>query len=220
MSAESGIATFRDSDGLWEQYRVEDVATPEGFAANPALVLDFYNQRRRQLSTCKPNAGHYGLAALEKDFEVHIITQNVDNLHERAGSSHVLHLHGELTKSCSVKDLQTCYDIPPDKPDIHLGDKDPFGNQLRPFIVWFGEAVPMIEPAARLMQQADIAVVIGTSLNVYPAAGLLDYAPPDCPVFLIDPKNVATRRRNIHHIKATASEGVLLLMKEFRSLGV
>ncbi|MDR3094538.1 MAG: NAD-dependent deacylase [Bacteroidales bacterium] len=217
MSAESGISTFRDSAGLWEQYRVEDVATPEGFAANPALVLDFYNQRRRQLLECQPNAGHDGLAALEKDFEVHIITQNVDNLHERAGSSRVLHLHGELMKSCSVKDLQTTYDISPDLPDIHLGDKDPFGNQLRPFIVWFGEAVPMIEPAAQLMQQADIVVVIGTSLNVYPAAGLLDYAPSGCPVFLIDPKDVATRRRDIHVIKAGASEGVKMLCNQLLS---
>ncbi|MDR2847605.1 MAG: NAD-dependent deacylase [Bacteroidales bacterium] len=211
MSAESGISTFRDSDGLWEKHRVEDVASPEGFAANPKLVLDFYNQRRRQLQECQPNAGHYGLAALEKDFEVHIITQNVDDLHEKAGSTHVLHLHGELMKACSVKDRQTAYDISPDKLDINLGDKDAFGNQLRPFIVWFGEAVPMIEPAAQLMQQADIAVVIGTSLNVYPAAGLLDYAPSGCPIYLIDPKDVATHRRDIHFIKAGASEGVKTL---------
>ena len=140
MSAESGISTFRDSDGLWEKYRVEDVATPEGFAADPELVLNFYNQRRRELLNTKPNAGHTGLAELEKEFDVHIITQNIDNLHERAGSSHVVHLHGELMKACSVCDLNTTYDISPENPDLHIGDKDPHGVQLRPFIVWFGEA--------------------------------------------------------------------------------
>ncbi|MDR1865242.1 MAG: NAD-dependent deacylase [Bacteroidales bacterium] len=219
MSAESGISTFRDSDGLWEKYRVEDVATPEAFSANPQLVLDFYNQRRRQLLDCLPNEGHYGLAALEKDFEVRIITQNVDNLHERAGSSSVLHLHGELMKSCSVKDPSTAYDIPPEHPDLHLGDKDPYGNQLRPFIVWFGEAVPMIVPAARLMEQADIAVVIGTSLNVYPAAGLLDDVPPGQPVYLIDPKEVYTRRKDVRIIKAGASEGVRKLTELLQRIG-
>ena len=156
MSAESGISTFRDSDGLWEKYRVEDVATPEGFAANPKLVLDFYNQRRRELLNTKPNAGHLGLAALEKDFDVRIITQNIDNLHERAGSSHVIHLHGELMKACSVRDLDTTYNLSPENPDIHLGDKDPHGNQLRPFVVWFGEAVPMIEPSIKLVEDCDI----------------------------------------------------------------
>lgn len=170
MSAESGISTFRDSDGLWEKYRVEDVATPEGFAADPELVLNFYNQRRRELLNTKPNAGHIGLADLEKEFDVHIITQNIDNLHERAGCSHVVHLHGELMKACSVRDLNTTYDISPEDPDLHIGDKDPHGAQLRPFIVWFGEAVPMIDPAIRLVEDCDIFVVIGTSLNVYPAA--------------------------------------------------
>ncbi|MDD4114020.1 MAG: NAD-dependent deacylase, partial [Massilibacteroides sp.] len=168
MSAESGISTFRDSDGLWERYRVEDVATPEGFAANPSLVLDFYNQRRRQLLECKPNAGHLGLATLEKDFEVRIITQNIDNLHEQAGSTKVLHLHGELMKYCSVYDLNTAYPISPEDSDLHLGDKAPDGGQRRPFIVWFGEPVPMIEPAIEWVMEADIFVVIGTSLNVYP----------------------------------------------------
>ncbi|MDR1937705.1 MAG: NAD-dependent deacylase [Tannerellaceae bacterium] len=207
MSAESGISTFRDSDGLWEKYRVEDVATPEAFAANPALVLDFYNQRRNQLYTCEPNAGHLGLAALEKDFEVDIITQNVDNLHERAGSTNVLHLHGELTKACPVDDLQRAYDIPPGQ-EIHLGDVDLRGKQLRPFIVWFGEAVPMIEPAIHKVEASDILVIIGTSLNVYPAAGLLNYARRGQPIFLIDPKNVNTYRKDIHFIQAGASEGV------------
>ena len=174
MSAESGISTFRDSDGLWEKYRVEDVATPEGFAANPELVLNFYNQRRRELLNTKPNAGHIGLADLEQEFDVHIITQNIDNLHEQAGSSHVVHLHGELMKACSVRDLNTTYDISSENPDLHIGDKDPHGVQLRPFIVWFGEAVPMIDPAIRLVEECDIFVVIGTSLNVYPAAGLLN----------------------------------------------
>lgn len=208
MSAESGISTFRDSDGLWEKYRVEDVATPEGFAANPALVLDFYNQRRRQLLRTKPNAGHIGLAALEKEFEVHIITQNIDNLHEQAGSSHVVHLHGELMKACSVRDLNTTYAISPDGPDIHLGDKDPHGQQLRPFIVWFGEAVPMIDPAIRLVEDCDLFVVIGTSLNVYPAAGLLNYVRRGQPIYLIDPKEVNTSRYDIHFIRKGASEGV------------
>ena len=165
MSAESGISTFRDSDGLWEKYRVEDVATPEGFAANPELVLNFYNQRRRELLNTKPNAGHIGLADLEQEFDVHIITQNIDNLHEQAGSSHVVHLHGELMKACSVRDLNTTYDISPENPDLHIGDKAPHGVQLRPFIVWFGEAVPMIDPAIRLVEDCDIFVVIGTSLN-------------------------------------------------------
>ncbi len=208
MSAESGISTFRDSDGLWENYRVEDVATPEGFAANPELVLDFYNQRRRELLGTKPNAGHIGLAQLEKDFDVSIITQNVDNLHERAGSSNVIHLHGELMKACSVRDQNTTYDLSPDNPDIHLGDKDPHGVQLRPFIVWFGEAVPMIDAAIREVEACDIFVVIGTSLNVYPAAGLLNYVRRGQPIYLIDPKEVKAYRNDIHFIRKGASEGV------------
>lgn len=216
MSAESGISTFRDADGLWENYKVEEVATPEGFAANPALVLDFYNQRRRQLLSVKPNAGHLGLAALEKDFEVHIITQNIDHLHEQAGSSSVVHLHGELMKACSVRDLHTTYDLSPDRPDIRLGDKDPHGDQLRPFIVWFGEAVPMIDPAIRLTESSDIFVVIGTSLNVYPAAGLLNYVRRGQPVYLIDPKEVKTYRNDVHFIRKGASEGVRELTQLLR----
>lgn len=208
MSAESGISTFRDSDGLWEKYRVEDVATPEGFAANPTLVLDFYNQRRRELLTTRPNAGHIGLAVLEQDFDVQIITQNIDNLHERAGSSQVIHLHGELMKVCPVGDMDTTYELPPEHPDIHWGDKDPKGRQLRPFVVWFGEAVPMIDPAIRQVESCDIFVIIGTSLNVYPAAGLLNYVRGGQPIFLIDPKNVHTHRHDIHHIQKGASEGV------------
>jgi len=203
MSAESGISTFRDSGGLWEQHRVEDVATPEGWIRNPKLVLDFYNERRRQLKDCQPNAGHTGLAELEKDFEVHIITQNIDNLHERAGSSHVIHLHGELTKACDeyksvVKDIG--YN------DIQMGDK--LGKtQMRPFIVWFSEAVPAIEEAIEITRTADIFVVIGTSLKVYPAAGLLNYVLPNAPIYLIDPKTV-TSDKEVHFIQKGSSEGV------------
>ncbi|MDR0995688.1 MAG: NAD-dependent deacylase [Tannerella sp.] len=214
MSAESGISTFRDSGGLWEKHRVEDVATPEGFARNPEMVLDFYNARRKELLAARPNAGHYGLAALEKDFDVQIVTQNVDDLHERAGSSHVIHLHGELMKACAVDDLQSTYDLPPEKPEIHLGDKARTGKQLRPFIVWFGEAVPLITQAAQAVEAADLLVVIGTSLKVYPAAGLLEYARSGIPIFLIDPKPVDTYRRDIRFIQKGASEGV----KELSSL--
>lgn len=218
MSAESGISTFRDSDGLWEKYQIEEVATPEGFAANPKLVLDFYNLRRRELLTTHPNAGHLGLVELEKEFEVRIITQNIDNLHERAGSSHIIHLHGELMKACSIRDMDTTYELSPEKPDICVGDKDPHDIQLRPFVVWFGEAVPMIEPAIDWVKEADIFVIIGTSLNVYPAAGLLNYVRRGCPIYLIDPKDVQTNRYDIHHIKTGASDGVrrlrnLLLQK-------
>ena len=208
MSAESGISTFRDTNGLWNNYRVEDVATPEGFAKNPAFVLEFYNTRRKELLNVQPNPGHYGLAALEKDFDIHIITQNVDNLHERAGSSRVLHLHGELMKSCSVRNPNKAYEISPDHPEIHLGDTDAQGDQLRPFIVWFGEAVPMIEDAIRIVESSDIFVVIGTSLNVYPAAGLLNYVRNGQPIYLIDPNDVKSYRTDIQIIKAGASEGV------------
>jgi NAD-dependent deacetylase len=208
MSAESGISTFRDSNGLWNNYRVEDVATPEGFRKNPQLVLDFYNHRRREVFSVEPNKGHTGLAALERLFDVEIITQNVDNLHERAGSSKVLHLHGELDKVCSVKDLNTTFTLTPDKPDINAGDLAPDGGQLRPFIVWFGEAVPKIEDAINITQEADIFVIIGTSLNVYPAASLLHYVPEEKPVFLIDPKEVMASRNDVRYINKGASEGV------------
>lgn len=214
MSAESGIATFRDSDGLWNKYRIEDVATPEAFAKDPELVLDFYNFRRRELIKAKPNAGHIALAEMEKDFDVKIITQNIDDLHERAGSTSVLHLHGELMKACTVSEPNKTYDLPAGNPDIHLGDTDPNGNQLRPFVVWFGEAVPMIEPATEIVRDSDILVVIGTSLNVYPAAGLLNYARRGQPIYLIDPKDVPTQRYDIRHIRKGASEGV----KELREL--
>lgn len=208
MSAESGISTFRDSNGLWENYRVEDVATPEGFARNPEMVLDFYNQRRRELQHAQPNAGHIGLAELEAKYDVRIITQNVDNLHERAGSTHVIHLHGELMKYCSVGNLEKAYDIDPAHLDIHVGDLAPDGKQRRPFIVWFGEAVPMIEPAIREVEACDIFVIIGTSLNVYPAAGLLNYVRRGQPIYLIDPKEVQTYRGDVEHLLCGASEGV------------
>ena len=214
MSAESGIATFRDSGGLWEQYPVEQVATPEGFDANPELVLNFYNMRRRELMNAKPNAGHYGLAEMEKDFAVHIITQNIDNLHERAGSTKVIHLHGELMKARSTGDDSLIYDIDPAHPDLHLGDMCEKGFQLRPHIVWFGEAVPMIYEAEKICNQADIFAIIGTSMNVYPAAGLLNDVRKGVPVYLIDPKDVHTNRYDIHHIQKGASEGV----KELKEL--
>jgi NAD-dependent deacetylase len=213
MSAESGISTFRDSGGLWEQHNVEDVATPEGFARNPKLVLDFYNARRRELIAAEPNAGHRGLAELEKYFDVSIITQNIDNLHERAGSSHVIHLHGELMNARSTGDPSLVYTLSPDHPDIKPGDLCEKGFQLRPDVVWFGEPVPMINEAERITKQADIFVIIGTSMNVYPAAGMLDVVRKNVPVYLIDPKDVYTRRYDIHHINKGASEGVKELTK-------
>lgn len=208
MSAESGISTFRDSGGLWDKYPVEDVATPEGFERNPELVLDFYNTRRRELLNAKPNEGHKGIAELEKYFDVQVITQNIDNLHEQAGSTKVLHLHGELMKARSTGDESLIYELPADKPEIKLGDKCEKGYQLRPHIVWFGEAVPMISEAAKMVEKADIFVIIGTSMNVYPAAGLLDDVRKNVPVYLIDPKEVRTGRHDVHHIKKGASEGV------------
>ena len=218
MSAESGLSTFRGSDGLWEKHRIEDVASPEGFAANPELVFNFHNHRRRELLAAKPNEGHIGLARLEKEFDVRIITQNIDNLHEQAGSSHVLHLHGELMKVRSVNHPERIYELSESNCDIHLGDKDPYGDQLRPHIVWFGEAVPMIEPAIELTEQSDIFVIIGTSLNVYPAAGLLNYVRRRQPVFLIDPMDVYTSRRDLHIIRAGASEGVGILTKLLKDI--
>lgn len=213
MSAESGIATFRDSGGLWEQYPVEQVATPEAFEADPERVLNFYNMRRRELLKAKPNEGHKGLAELEKYFEVYIITQNIDNLHEQAGSTRVLHLHGELMKVRSTGDESLIYELDPEKCDIHVGDLCEKGFQLRPHVVWFGEAVPMMPEAERITRQADIFVIIGTSLNVYPAAGLLHDVRGDVPVYLIDPKEVYTMRNDIHPIKKGASEGVRELKK-------
>ena len=217
MSAESGISTFRDSGGLWDRYPVEQVATPEGYFANPKLVTEFYNERRKQLLEVEPNKGHKLLAELEKDFKMTIVTQNVDNLHERAGSSHVIHLHGELTKVTSTdhpNDSRYIRELLPHEYEVKIGDLCEDGSQLRPFIVWFGEAVPMIEPAIACVQQADIFVIIGTSLNVYPAAGLLNYVSSEVPVYLIDPKEVAVSSgRKVHVIKKGASEGMEELKK-------
>lgn len=207
MSAESGISTFRDSGGLWDKYPVEEVATPEGFAKNPALVLDFYNQRRKQLLEVTPNEGHVGLAQLEKYCDVHIVTQNVDNLHERAGSTNVLHLHGELMKVRSTGHGQEVFEVSPDKTEIQLGDLCPKGYQLRPHIVWFGEAVPEFERAANVVSQADVLVIIGTSMQVYPAASLIHYVNPRAPIYLIDPNEVRLDN-SVHYIQKGASEGV------------
>lgn len=210
MSSESGIRTFRDSGGLWEEYNVSEVATPEAWRKNRELVLRFYNERRRQLADSKPNEGHKGLAQMEKYFNVQIITQNIDNLHERAGSTKVLHLHGELTKARSTIDPNLIYDI--GYKDINLGDSCEKGSQLRPHIVWFGEAVPMMDEAVNLTSEADIFVVIGSSLVVYPAAGLINYAPDKASLWLIDPKDVAVPvNRKIEVIKENASAGVAIL---------
>ena len=185
ISAESGISTFRDSDGLWENHRIEDVATPEAWQRNPALVQAFYNQRRRRLGEVVPNAGHLALVALEQKFDVQIVTQNVDDLHERAGSSQVLHLHGELRKVRSERHEELVYAW---EKDVNMGDLCERGAQLRPHIVWFGEAVPLLEQAAQLAGEADIFIIVGTSLQVYPAASLMAYAPAHIPVYYVDPR--------------------------------
>jgi NAD-dependent protein deacetylases, SIR2 family len=213
MSAESGIATFRDSGGLWEQYRIEDVATPEAFMRNPELVLEFYNMRRRESLKAQPNEGHIGLAEMQDEYNVSIITQNVDNLHEKAGSKNVLHLHGELMKVRSSKNENKVYDVDPGHIDIKLGDTCDDGSQLRPHIVWFGEAVPMMEEAEKIVRTADILVIIGTSLNVYPAAGLIYYVKEGTPIYLIDPNSVSVSKPEVYFIKKGASEGVSELRK-------
>jgi NAD-dependent deacetylase len=204
ISAESGLKTFRDSDGLWEGYNIEDVATPGAWRKNPALVLEFYNYRREQVLLAEPNLAHKGLVELEEYFDVSIITQNIDDLHERAGSSNVLHLHGEILKMRSEYDPGLIYPI---RANISLGDLAEDGRQLRPAIVWFEEPVPMIEPAIYITEQADIFLVIGTSLVVYPAAGLLDYVPIHVPAFIIDKKIPASNRR-ITRIEKPATEGI------------
>ena len=217
MSAESGISTFRDSGGLWDNYNVEDVATPEGWARDPQLVTEFYNTRRRELQHVEPCLGHKLLAELEQHFDVEIITQNVDNLHERAGSTKVTHLHGELMKVCSSRDPNNPHFIetlPPDHCEVAMGDLAKDGSQLRPFIVWFGEAVPNIERAAELSAQADIYLIIGTSLNVYPAAGLTAYVAPEAPIYLIDPKPVPwNAAHHFHQIQKGASQGMEELIR-------
>ena len=217
ISAESGIKTFRDSDGLWEGHNVMDVATPEGWRKNPELVLDFYNQRRKQLLEVQPNLGHQILAEMERDFDVHIITQNVDDLHERAGSTNVLHLHGELLKVRSVKNTNAILDW---KTDIFLGDRDANGDQLRPHIVWFGEDVPALDAAISITQTADYFAVIGTSLQVYPAAGLVDFTKRTTPLFYIDPKpaSIPNLKNSIELIPMNATDGVLILKNKLLTL--
>ena len=216
MSQESGLKTFRDMDGLWENYKVEDVASIDGWHRNPKLVMEFYNQRRKQLFDAKPNAGHYGIAELEKWFDVNIITQNVDDLHERAGSSKVLHLHGELRKVRSSIDPSLVYTL--DGWELKMGDKCEKGSQLRPNIVWFGEAVPAFYDAIPLVENADIFVVIGTSLAVYPAAGLVNYAKPVAPVFVIDPNRPDTYLKNAVYIDEKAGVGVEILKQKLEKL--
>ena len=217
ISAESGIQTFRDSDGLWEGHNVNDVATPEGFNRNPELVLDFYNQRRKQLHNVIPNSGHEIIAALEHDFDVRIITQNVDNLHEKAGSTNVLHLHGELLKVRSTANKNYILDW---IEDLVLGDFDDKGNQLRPHIVWFGEDVPALEEAVSIVQNADILIIIGTSLQVYPAAGLMNFANENIPVYYIDPKpaEIYDLPNDIKIIATTGSKGMKIVQKELMKM--
>jgi NAD-dependent deacetylase len=214
VSAESGISTFRTNNGLWDNHRVEDVASIEGWYRNPQLVLDFYNERRLQLGTVKPNAAHYALAELENEWDVTVITQNVDNLHERAGSTRIIHLHGELTKvrpeNC-YNDVdnyseESVFDIGYDV--VNLGDLAPNGAQLRPHIVWFGEAVPYINAAIDHVMDADVLLIVGTSLQVYPAAGLYAYANADTPIYIIDPADVSVRDGRLTHIKEVATSGM------------
>lgn len=211
MSAESGIATFRDADGLWEGHDIMEVASPKGFAKNPKLVLDFYNKRRAQLKQVQPNLGHYNLKRLEEKYQVQIITQNVDNLHERAGSSSVLHLHGELCKVRSTLNENLIYSW---EEDLALGDLCEQQSQLRPHIVWFGEAVPMIEKAIEIVEQADVLVIIGTSMQVYPAAGLVSYSKKSTPIYFIDPKPSVNKTtfNNLTIIESGAVAGTTTLV--------
>jgi NAD-dependent deacetylase len=209
ISAESGLRTFRDSDGLWEGYDIYEVASPRGWEKSPQIVLDFYNMRRKDIASAQPNAAHIILAELQRDFDVHIITQNIDDLHERAGSTRVLHLHGEIFKMRSVLDTTKTYPI---RDDIRWGDQAPDGGQLRPHIVWFEEPVPMIEEAIKLTRTAELFAVVGTSLVVYPAAGLVNYAPYQVPKFIVD-KQIPSAQSlyNATAIEAPASEGMQLL---------
>lgn len=215
ISAESGIKTFRDADGLWEGHDVMEVASPQGFEANPSLVLDFYNQRRKQLLKVEPNAAHHALAKLESDFNVEIITQNVDDLHERAGSSRVTHLHGELLKVRSTFDEDLVMDW---KTDLVLGDMCEHNHQLRPHIVWFGEMVPMLDTAVEITRTADILLIIGTSMQVYPAAGLIDFAPQDSPIYFIDPRPSVNESQfsNLTVIAEKATTGMQEFIKAIR----
>ncbi len=213
VSADSGVATFRDSDGLWAQYRIEDVCTPEALVNNRATVIEFYNKRRKELFEKKPNAGHVGIAKLEEYFNVEVVTQNIDNFHEQAGSTHVTHLHGELLKLRSMRNPALI--VPIDGWEQHIDDKAPDGALLRPHIVFFGEAVPMFDAAARIVASADILIVVGTSLAVYPAASLVHYARSGVPVYLVDPGEPDTRmiRNPLTHIKARSAEGIPQLVE-------
>ena len=221
MSVESGLSTFRGAGGMWDEYRVEQVASIDGYIENPALVLEFYNKRRKELLNVQPNEGHKLIAALESDYEVVVVTQNVDDLHERAGSTNVIHLHGELMKATSTRvpnDLRQVRTLTEEDIEINIGDRADDGSQLRPYIVWFGEAVPMMDDAIKTLRDADIFIIIGTSLNVYPAAGLLNYVPAGVSVYLIDPNevNIAGNRR-LTVIRSGASEGmrkITSLLKE------
>lgn len=212
ISAESGLKTFRDSDGLWEGYNIEDVATPEAWARNPELVQEFYNERRRSVLEAEPNAAHYALARLQDKYEVHIITQNIDNLHERAGSENVMHLHGVITRSQSSIDPMLTY--PVEGWAIKMGETCELGSQLRAHVVWFGEAVPMIEPAAALCSKADIFILVGTSLAVYPAAGLINYVPRTVTKYIIDPNIPTVANRSIVEMPYKASIGVPMVVEE------
>ncbi len=216
MSAESGIRTFRDMNGLWEEYDVMEVASIDAWHRNPELLLRFYNDRRKQMIVSQPNRGHLLLAELEKHFEIQIITQNVDDLHERAGSTHVLHLHGELTKARSSVDPSLVYQL--DNPEMKMGDKCAKGSQLRPHIVWFGEEVPEMDKAIKLAQSAELFCIIGTSLNVYPAAGLINYVPKGIPIFLIDPNPPEYLPRRIDVIAEKAGLGVEILYKKLEDV--
>jgi len=216
MSAESGINTFRASDGLWENHRIEDVATPEAFRRDPALVLEFYNVRRKQVMAAKPNAAHAMIAELQQDFDVQVITQNIDDLHERAGSKKVLHLHGEIMKARSSVDENEFYPVP--NGEINIGDKCGRGFQLRPHVVWFGEEVPLIQTARHLAAQAELFLIIGTSLIVYPAAGLVNAAKPEIPKYLIDPGTFDLHQyQNLQHIQQNAVAGMEELLPVLKS---
>jgi len=210
MSAESGLQTFRDANGLWEGHNVMDVATPEAFKRDPKLVLEFYNQRRRQLLDVLPNNAHHNLKELEKYFTIHIITQNVDDLHERAGSSQIVHLHGELRKVRSTTNEKIVLEW---SKDLYLGDVDKNGDQLRPHIVWFGEAVPQLENAIEITKQADVLVIIGTSMQVYPAASLIHYVSSNTPIYFIDPAPSISKNTNTTIIKSGAQQGTKQLIK-------
>ncbi len=216
MSQESGLRTFREMGGLWEEYDVMEVASPQAWENNPELVMRFYNERRKQLFDCEPNIGHAGIAELENEFDVEIITQNVDDLHERAGSSNVLHLHGELKKVRSTVHYDLVYEL--DGWELKFGDLCEKGHQLRPHIVWFGEEVPAMAEAVPIVESADILVVVGTSLNVYPAAGLIHYAKADVPIFVIDPNRPAVHLKEVTFIEEKAGAGVAILKDQLKAL--